>query len=275
MYSIIGLGKCGCQIAKNFEYFPQYSVYYIDAAQRCAENFFEMPAQTHPEKYEENCPDLSSFLENVEKDVCLIIGGSGYISAASLKILEGIRNHNITVLYIRPDVELLTDIRLMQDKVTFNVLQEYARSGVFQNIILVHNNSAANIAGNVSIKKYHEVINQLISSTFNMVNVFSNSDAVVSTFSDILETSRISTLGILNLTTGEEKLFYPIENLQEKKFFYAIPEEELEANNNLLKDITDQVKSTPKDIKAGFGIFATNYDENYCYTLNYSSKIQK
>ena len=104
MYNIIGLGNCGCKIAKKFEYFPQYAVKHMDAEEREGANFFKIPFEDHPEKYEKNCPDFSSFLQDVEGDVCLILGGSGHISAVVLKLLETIRECNINILYIRPDV---------------------------------------------------------------------------------------------------------------------------------------------------------------------------
>jgi len=274
MYSIIGLGNCGCEIAKKFEYFSQYTVYYIDADERCESNFCKVPRQDHPEKYEKNCPDFSSFLETVEEDVCLILGGSGYISATVLRILEKIRDRNINILYIRPDTELLTGTKLLQERATFNVLQEYARSGLFRNIILVHNNSISDIIGDIPIKKYFESINEMVSSSFNMINVLDNSEAVVSSFSDLSEVSRISTIGVMNLETNEEKLFYPLEHIREKKYYYAISENDLETKGSLLRDITEQVKNTSGDVKSGFGIFPTTYEQNYCYTLNYSSFIQ-
>tara|TARA_Y100000593_G_scaffold93912_1_gene190586 strand:- start:35 stop:862 length:828 start_codon:yes stop_codon:yes gene_type:complete len=274
MYSIIGLGNCGCNIAKKFEYFPQYTVYYIDTEQRLENNFGKMPKQDQPEKYEEGCPDFSSLLKAVDQNVCLIVGGSGYISAASLRILEKIKDRDINVLYIRPDIELLTGTRLLQEKVTFNVLQEYARSGLFKNIILVHNNFIGDIIGDVPINSYFESINETISSSFNMINVLSNSGTIVDSFSDLSEISRISTIGVMDISTGEEKLFYPLKNIQEKKYFYAISENDLETKGSLLRDITRQVKETSGDTKSGFGIFSTSYEQNYCYTLNYSSKIQ-
>ena len=138
----------------------------------------------------------------------------------------------------------------------------------------MHNNFVSDIIGDVPIKKYFDSINEMISSTFNMINVLENSETIVDTYSEISEISRISTMGIVNIETGEEKLFYPLENIRDKKYYYAISERDLETKGSLLRDITEQVKATSGDTKSGFGIFSTSYEQNYCYTLNYSSIIQ-
>tara|TARA_Y100000593_G_C4240498_1_gene301877 strand:+ start:134 stop:961 length:828 start_codon:yes stop_codon:yes gene_type:complete len=275
MYSIIGLGNCGCEIAKKFEYFPQYTVYYIDSEERPSERFFKIPHEEHPEKYEQNCPDVSQFLQKADNDICFILGGSGNISACSLRILEKIKDRNITIIYIRPDIELLTGIGLMQEKVTFNVLQEYSRSGLFKNIILIHNNHVADIIGDIPIKKYYDIINDMISATLNMINVFDNSEAVISSDSPLSISSRIATVSIMDIESGNEKFFYPLSKIKEKRYYYAISENDLETKGSLLKNITEQVKKTSKSSKTNFGIFSTNYDQNFCYILNFSSEIQK
>ena len=53
-------------------------------------------------------------------------------------------------------------------------------------------------------QEYYDRLNELIASTFNMINVFKNSSSKIDTFSDPVETARISTFGVFDMESGEE-----------------------------------------------------------------------
>ena len=125
--NVIGLGNTGCNIAREFENYPQYNVYYIDTEPRQSKNSYLMSKYDHPEKYEANCPDLTHFLPK-QGEMLFILGGSGDITGASLRILHAARHCDITVLYIKADQGLLSTVGQLQQRATFHILQEYARS---------------------------------------------------------------------------------------------------------------------------------------------------
>lgn len=273
MYSIIGLGNCGCEVAKKFEQFGHYFVKYTDSEERGSQNLL-IPECKTPELYEQYDPDFSSFFEDIGPEVCLILGGSGKITALSLKLLESIKDRDITVLYIRPDLELLSGNALLMEKVTFNVLQEYARSGLFKRVFIVSNELMSTLIGDVPIAKYYDSINEYLSSIYNMVKVFENTKPLMTKFSSVSDISRIATFGVLDMLTGEEKFLYPLKNIKEKRLFFGIPQKELEENGSLLKEITNQSKTLTSSLKTEFAIYSTNYESSFCYTVNYSSQIQ-
>ena len=66
----------------------------------------------------------------------LVLDGSEDISATALRVLEPLKKNDISILYVRPDTDLLSKKGYMHQRVIFNVLQEYARSAVFKRIIL-------------------------------------------------------------------------------------------------------------------------------------------
>jgi len=274
MYSIIGLGNCGCEITKKFEQFGHYFVKYTDTEERVPERTLLIPEFDHPELYEAYNPDFSSFFEDIGSDLCLVIGGSGKISALSLKLLESVKDRKISVLYIRPDIELLSGDALLIEKTVFNVLQEYARSGLLERVFIVANELMSTLIGDVPITKYYDSINEYLSSIFNMIKVFENSKPLMTKFSKLSDISRIATFGVLDMSTGEEKLLYPFKYIREKRLFFGIPQAELEENGSLLKEITTQTKTLSPDIKTEFAIYSTSYDNSFCYTVNYSSQIQ-
>ena len=237
--NIIGLGESGCNVANLFKQYPQYNIYKIDTA-ISGDNCFSVPEQISFEKYEELTPadEIGEFLKEVNEHV-LLITSCGNISGASLRILEQLRNKDctISVLYIKPDRTLLNEQKLLQENLMFGVLQEYARSALFERVYVVDNVKLAEIIGDIPIKDYFRHLNELIVSTFHMINVFNHSKSIMNTFANYIETARVSTLGLIDIESGEEKLFFDFTMPREKRHYYAIPEHFLESDGTLMKKI--------------------------------------
>ena len=172
MKTIIGLGRAGCKIAESFSQYPQYKIYKIDVGIEESKNCFNFPELGSIEEYESNCPSFKKFFRYVKGEV-LFVTSCGYVSAASLKILEHLKNKcEINVLYIKPDPSLLPEIKSLNDNVLFGVLQQFARSALFKRIYLIDNLKMSEIVGDVPLRDHFNKINQLISSTIHMINVF-------------------------------------------------------------------------------------------------------
>tara|TARA_Y100000310_G_C20524098_1_gene735140 strand:- start:34 stop:900 length:867 start_codon:yes stop_codon:yes gene_type:complete len=276
MQTIIGLGKAGCNIADQFATYPQYKIYKIDTDLKKEPRCYSFPKYNHPEKYEENCPPLKRFFKNIKDDV-LLITSCGSISAAVLRILEQIKHKcQISVLYIRADRSLLPELKARNDNVIFHVLQEYARSALFERIYLIDNAQIGKIIGNVPIREHFKKINELIAHTIHMMNVFNNSETEVSTFSPFTPTARMSTFSLLDYETGEEKLFFDLDIPREKRYYYGVPEKLLQTDKTLLKKISDQLKEQKQydKMKMSYGVFSTNYKDIYAFILLNSSVVQ-
>ena len=56
------------------------------------------------------------------------------------------------------------------------------------------------------------------------------------------------------------------------RYYYAINKEKLETDGDILKKIRKQIKG---DIDASYGIFSTNYEQDYIYTVANTSEIQR
>jgi len=273
METIIGLGNTGCNIAMKFMDYPQYKTICIDTEDKKYENFVKINRQASHEDYERNYTRLD--LSGVAGSPTLIVGGSGFISGASLRILEQLDNKEVEIIYIHPDLETITEKGRTRDKITSQVLQQYTRSGVFKRIYLVDNTKVEDIVGDVSIKDYWDKMNEVIASTVYMTNVFSHIEPIMSTFSNVPASARISTLGIVDIDNGEEKLFYDLESPREKLYYYAINEEKTKEKSDLFKTIIGQVKSKSEErVRSSYSIYSTKYDDNYVYTTYHASMIQ-
>ena len=155
---------------------------------------------------------------------------------------------------------------------TYYVLQEYARSGLFKRLFLFSNLQLENILGDVPIMGYNDKLNELIVSTIHMINVYNNIEPVVKNFSDFKEQTRISTIGISNLE-NDKKLFFPLDSIREMRYYYAINRNKLETDGTLMRKITENVKKEV-GLNVSYGIYATDYADDYVYCVANASMIQ-
>jgi len=271
METIIGLGSAGCNIADCFAQYPQYDVYKFDVG-ISGKNCYYLPKYDTPEEYEAHIGDLTNILSKIEGDVLFVLGGSGNISGGALRILEQLRHCSINILYVEPDIGMLSGKKKLQERITYYIFQEYARSGLFDRVFLVSNPLLEEILGSVPIMGYNARLNQLIVSTFHMINVYNNNEPIVKNFSDFKEQTRISTIGISNLE-NEKKLFFPLDNVREMRYYYAINKGKLETDGTLMRKITENVKNEA-DIDVSYGIYATDYADDYVYCVANASIIQ-
>ena len=276
--NVIGLGKAGCNIADTFAKYPQYNIYKIDVGLK-GDNCFSVKKQKGPEEYEKNSPSFKAFFKSLKGESLFVVGGSGDISAMSLRIMEQIKEKSkIDVLYVKPDTFMLNQTETMHEKVTYNVLQHYARSAAINAMMIVSNPQLESILGEVPIIGYYDKLNELLVSTIHMINVFKNSEPVMGGLTSVGEdsTKRIYTVGIFDIEKSEEKLFFPLDTARNKGYIYSIRKEKLQTENDLRKVIRDQMKekSQDKEVKVSFGIFPSDYDADYGYILSYSPNIQ-
>jgi len=282
MYSVIGLGKCGCNIAREFSKYSQYKIFMIDSDKYDEINnncsFFQLKKYNNPELYEKNVPRLKNFFGNINGEVLFIVGGSGIISGASLAILEQIKKHvSINVLYIKPDNDFLNKNEKLQEKITFKIFQEYARSGLFENLFIVSNNLLENIVIDYTISNYFNKINEMIVSIFHWYNILENNEAIINNFSDKVLTAKINTFGISNLEKNIEHVFFQLDNSREKRYYYIINNKTIKSNKEILLKIKQYIKikkQENKELNISFSIFDTEYD-NYSFFVERTSFIQK
>ena len=277
METIIGLGAAGVNIAKRFSSYPQYKCYYVDSEDHKVEPWLKLAKRKSHEAYEKHFPvkKTADFFKKVKGPVMLVLAGSGLVTGAALRLLESLKGKKVSVLYVRPDLSLLSETAVMQERVVFYVLQEYARSAAIERMYMVDNNKLDNILGHVSIVGYHDKLNELLVSTLHMINVYNNTKSVIDTYSPPHEVSRLSTIGILDSNTGEEKMFFDLDFSREKVYYYAINSDRLEKDGELFKNIKEQVRSRKSEnTKVSYGVFSTSYEHDYGYCISHSSFVQ-
>jgi len=275
-YNILGIGQAGYNLCKLFERYPEYSVYKIDSENKKEKHYLRVPKHNTMEEYENNIPNVKRFLSRVKDNLLVIVGGSGSIVGITLGILEQIKNKcKISILYIKPDVEFLNETRKAQDYLAFGILQNYARLGIFEKIVIV-NNPLMDRNCFYLVNDY-EAINENIVFNVHMINLFEHLPHIVNTFSSYYAATRMTTLGYGDYKEEKMNMFFELDNVLEKRYYFAIRQEEIKNNRGILNSIKEKMidlKKQKPDIKMSYGIYETNYDKDFIFIEERSAELQ-
>ena len=125
--------------------------------------------------------------------------------------------------------------------------------------------------------EHFDKINEVIASTYHMINVFDNTKSVVDTFSPLRPTSRIGTY--CAFTPGSnvgENTFFGVSDITEAKFYYGIPSALLREEPGLYREVLQEMKKRVENFsKVSYGIYETSYDTKIGYGVLYSNQIQE
>jgi hypothetical protein len=271
--TIIGLGSAGCEIANLFAQYPQYKTFCIDNENKGYKNFKKIKKQASIEDYEKRFRKIK-FGDKLG-DVCIVFAGSGNITGITLRLLETLKSSRLSVIYIQPDLEMLSSDAKKREFAVKNILQEYARSGLLQDITLIDNLEMEKIVGDTTLSEYWTSINQAIVNTIHMMNIFKHSKPVMSTASDIPTTARIKTIGQMDFETGQESLFYNLQFIREKQYLFAFNEKRVDEEPGLLKKINKKIKSLSSDsVRASYDICTTKYEDDYVFITHSATIVQ-
>jgi hypothetical protein len=276
MTTVIGLGNAGCNIADLLSQYSEYSCYKFDVGLKKGKYTFPLKESEKLEDYEQKMPSPRPFLKAVRGNILFIMSGGGKVSSCALRILEAVRKNKVTVLYIRPELSLLSDTQVTLERMTYGVLQEYARSGLFEQLILASNAELDNILGGLTLKEYESSINQTLASTLHMINVYKNIKPLVSTFDKKPNGVKISTIGVCDPETGKEKMFFSLDNVSDMEYYYAYDKQDIETNKNLLSEVKKNINDKKEVTKrVTYGVYETEYKQNYLYCVHSTSIIQQ
>ncbi len=278
MISIVGIGNAACRIVDKFSSQKNYELYFLGSEQKMSKNSFTLDSFDTPEEYEKNIPNLKNFFKDIKDNVQVFIVGSSYSSSYSLGVLEQIKNKNIEIFYIKPDIELLTGIPKLLENVAYGVLQEYARSGVFKSLTILSNAELEKSVPNISIKNYFDTINSAIFSCVHYINFFKHTEPEVGQLSKPSDINRICSIGAIDVKNMFEKWFFELDTPRETCYYICINQERLENESGLHKKIVDMLKEKPRNAyrKVSYGIWETHLqDFGFCVAHTNAIQSQK
>tara|TARA_Y100000592_G_scaffold101037_1_gene184802 strand:+ start:29400 stop:30230 length:831 start_codon:yes stop_codon:yes gene_type:complete len=275
--NIIGLGTTGCEIAKKIteQNKEVYKTYLIDTIKYKNFKSKVIEEQSRPEAYEQEYKTCKRFLTGLLDSTLLVLSGQDLVTSCVLRLVEEIRNRTkITVLYVMPDIEMLPKVPSMHERMIRGVLQQYARSGLMERMYLVSVSNMSEIVGPVPLSEYKSSLYDTISYYFHMLNYYNNSTPVMSNNSISIDAARISTLGVFDLETKQEKMFFNLQFPREVLYCYGVSKETLETDVQLYKSIKDHVKESEIE-SVNYKIFQLTSDSNCGIVVKHASYIQE
>lgn len=280
MDKVIGLGKLGCSIAEELTAYPEYRIYKIDTLIE-ERGSLSLDLSADMQGYEESFDDTAAevYLRSIKKgdEVLVVVEGGDPITGCILRLLRCIKDTKINVMYICPDRDMLSETQKRDDKIAFNVLQEYARSGMFESLILVKKPVVEKLMGDVSIQEYEKNISYFISYTIAMINYFQHTDPVVANKIAPVDWCRIRSYGVSSLEEKNDStnLLFPLTAITDIHFFYGIPAGDLDDDPTLMKKIKEHVKSfKTENVSTSFSVYSTTFNELMVLCSATSSRIQ-
>ena len=277
MISIVGIGNGASAIAARFGAIPQYDVYLLNSTieENNKRNFILKKYDT-PEEYEVNTPDVSKFFKDLKGRTQVFVLGSSFSSIYSLGLLEQIKDKEIDLFYIKPDVELLTGIPRLMENAAYGILQQYARSGLFRTLTILSNENIERVHNNINIKEYYDLLNETVFSCIHYLNYFEHTEAHIGNVSKPNEINRIRSLALLDMKNLEEKWLFDLDIERDICYYMCINEKRLETESGLHKKLVDILKTKPRNAyrKISYAIYETHLPD-FGFCVAHTNAIQQ
>lgn len=267
---VLGIGEAGKNIASGVAQISNLKAVCVDT-DGC------VPKKKTHEEYEACGPSVGKKLKLPrDKDVTVIVCGAGKVSGLTLSLLETLKNKNITLIYVVPDPFMLSKTQKLQHNVVFGVLQEYARSGLFEAMYIISNKDIESFVGSASISNMYEKINNMVANFVVSLHWFKNTDPVIGSIHEPKDISRIRTVAIQEVGSGEPNQFYKLENITEIGLYYSASEEMIKSEENFLTNIRERVILYNKnEIDCSFGVWQNESDTSFIYSIMHTHFIQQ
>lgn len=262
---IFGYGKLGSSIAKDLSELANKKLFCITKS--------DFPSLKSVEEAEEKAPNFSLDI-GPETSVYFVCSGEEKIAGGILSTLEKIKEAKLKIIYILRDEDFLSEDVQKQQKAISKILQNYARSGLFEEICLVEEKKfKSSFMPEVSLLEYDKVLSQTLAKMLNMINWLQNEKSLNSEIETPNEACRIKSIGVF--ADAEERLTFSLDNVRQKDVYFACSEQTLKTDTNLLEKIKETLKNMKQEnIKVEHKIVTTRYEQDFIYLLYHTNFIQ-
>ena len=269
---IIGIGTGGSQIAAELAKHETYDILLIDTS--FPDNLNNVNTILIEKQETINDYERSIKLDINKKvgynNIHVFLFGGGKTTGITLRTLEKIKKKKITIHYVRPEENFLSNKQRLRERMTSGILQELSRSGVFSKIYL-YDASEVLKGTEISFLQKKDYVASTIAGIFHMINYIKNTKGLFSNIEEPSEVNRISSFGMVNPETGGEILHFPLDNIREKCYYFVMSKKALETPG-VVEKINNQIQKNSE--QASFKIIDSEWPENHVYVEAFTNVVQ-
>jgi hypothetical protein len=265
MISVIGIGETADSILSFLDK-NDYDCFSITDGKTKNQKCFKVDKKKTHEEYESetNC----SFVESINplnERLIVFVSGKDKCSSLTLKILDYFKNKKIEIFYIKPITSFLSQEDLKFEKVIRFVLQEYARSGLFEKVCLIDLEILKQFSQNKTFDKFYDTMYQTIAQIFHFCE---KTEATMPIFDNEVEKPswyRINTIGFCDFDDEKENNFYKLKTNNFCSYSFILNEERYRTDNELTKKVFNlfqEKQQQEKDCALSFKIMLTDQKKN-------------
>ena len=266
---LVGLGEAGKNIVKLFKpHTSNYKIIIFD------ENNGIDP-KTNVEEYDEQEIRLKQRGLSKHDEATLFVCGSGKVAGASLRVLEALKAFKTTVCYIVPDLEFSSRKEKQRHRAHFGILQEYARSGMVNEMIVLDNKLLLDTAGAGTVVDYYQKVNYFIYSTFQNLLYCTHTKPDFGQIHKPKDFSRISTIAIGSFEKDNEKMLFKLDNVTETCYYINIEEDDLNGDEGIIPRCQQIIRNNNSLLRESTFAIWKSSEENRLYAKHYTHFVQE
>jgi hypothetical protein len=264
---LIGIGNAGHNLINAFNtHHTKISITAKDFPKNCKKT----------EDYEQHYPDFSDRLKFDDDECWVALCGAGKVAGCTLRVLETIKHKKINIIYVYPDTTLCNSIQLKRNRVLYNVIQEYTRSGLLHRMYLFSNKNVLDIIGDQTITEMYNMINKQIAYSIETLEWLKSQAPVMGSEHESKNVSRICTLSVGNMKKNEEKMLFSLDNITEASYLYSVSKKQLEKDKDMLNKIKERImKDEENKIISSFAIYPSEHNQSFFYSIKLTHYIQE
>jgi len=273
MRSLIAIGEKATLFVESLKDYPEYTSYCFRHGHK--EDCFNVPVFTNSERYEEPFDNLQEFLKGCCEEVSAIVSGDEAINLSTLQILESVKDKNIEIIFFKPDEKLLGATMKQVNNLTYNVLQEYTRSGLFKQMFVFDLGDVDQAVGSASLQSFEKTRMEFLARHYHTLNWLRNSEAVAGTDVEHQPVNCIASIGVTDLELSEIKTLNKLDFVRERVYYYGIPEKKVKDDASLRNKILEGYKKKlDENVSSSFKIYSIPFEQELVYVVEYTSAVQ-
>lgn len=192
--------------------------------------------------------DLGLQLDN-ESEIWAILVAGNAINFASLSVLQQCTHVPIKIFYIIPDLVFEDATVKTNHKITYNILQEYTRSGKFQKMFLFDVCEIEKMFEDLSFLDYKKRIYDIIAYSIILWDQSQDYVPYISTVKEEDEIARLVSLGFLDINNFGERFLFTLDFPKEIVYKFLVDKKKIESKefrNNVMKYLKSKSASESK-----------------------------